>query len=115
MRDSRSGAHPLDLSGPDDRACSHAVFVLERSFQNVGDDLHISMRMCPKTLRRGNAILINDPQGSESHVVPVMVGVEGERVVSVEPAVVGMAPLVSMTDCNRIGSLRFKCLTSRWT
>ena len=39
----RAGSHALQLAGMNDRAVAHAVLVFQRSFQNVGDDLHVAM------------------------------------------------------------------------
>ena len=61
----------------------------------------------PKPWPGCDAVLVDDPQGPEPHVLGVVVVGEGEGVVAVEPAVVGVAPLVALAnldhgkkDCN---------------
>src|SRR5438552_9579160 len=43
-------AHTLSITGTNYRAVSHAVLVFERAFKQIGDDLHIAMRMRGKTM-----------------------------------------------------------------
>src|SRR5262249_9714206 len=45
VNDSASGGHPLDVAGADDAAVPHAVAVLHRSRQDIGDRLYSAMRM----------------------------------------------------------------------
>ena len=45
VRDSRARAHTLRLAGTNYGAGAKAVLVLERAFENVGDNLHVAMRV----------------------------------------------------------------------
>src|SRR5438270_12559447 len=45
MPHARARTHALPVPRTDNRSVAHAVLVLERTFENVGDDLHIAMRM----------------------------------------------------------------------
>ena len=52
MDDAGARAHALDFAGPDDAAAAAGILVLQRAFQNVGDDLHVAMGMGRKAARR---------------------------------------------------------------
>ena len=54
----------------------------------------------PKPLPRRDAVLVDHAQRAEAHVRGVVVVGERERVVRVEPAVVGVAALPGATDCD---------------
>ena len=57
--DAGPGRHPLNLARPDQRAVSHAVLVLQHSIENVGDDLHVAVRMRVEALPRLDEILVD--------------------------------------------------------
>src|SRR5262249_9454845 len=94
VQDARPGAHALELAGPDDRAVAHAVAVLELALQNVGEDLHVAVTVGPEPLPRPDAVLVEDAKLTEAHLVGVVVFVEGERVVAVQPVEEGPAALI---------------------
>src|SRR6204780_1349001 len=85
VRDSRAGAHPLRFAGTNDRAGAEAVLVLERAFENVGDNLHVAMRMGGEPGAGADAILVDDAQRAKSHLLGIVVVAERERVTAVEP------------------------------
>src|SRR2546422_6674424 len=72
---------------------SHGVLVGKRALEHVADDLHVAVPVGAEARARGDAILVDDAQRPEPHVPRVLVAGEGEAVVRVEPAVVGMAAL----------------------
>ncbi len=45
MNDAAARRHPLDVAGPDRAMIAHAVAMLHRSRQNIGDGLDPAMRM----------------------------------------------------------------------
>src|SRR5207249_11033487 len=71
----------------------HGVLVGKRALEHVADDLHVAVPVAAEARARGDAILVDDAQRPEPHVPRVLVAGEGEAVVRVEPAVVGMAAL----------------------
>jgi len=77
---------------------THAVPVRQRALQNIGEDLHIAMPVPSKPSARGDAILINHKQAPEAHELWVIIIGKRKRVVRVEPAMVGMAPLVTSAN-----------------
>ena len=81
-------------------AVSHAVLVLERAADNVTDDFEIAMRMRAETLAPLHAVFVDHPQAAESDVLRVVVIGEGKRVMTVQPAVIGMATFVGSANFN---------------
>ena len=76
-----AGAHALDVARPDDRAGAHAVLVLERALEHVGDDLHVAVRVGAEPAARRDAIFVDHAQRAEAHVRRIVVVGERERVV----------------------------------
>src|SRR5271165_3300171 len=98
-------AHVLDVAGLNHRAVAHAVLVSERAFKHVSDDFHVAMRMRGETAAAGNAIVVHDPQGTELYVLRVVVSGERKSETAVEPAVIGVAAVLALTDVNHDGLL----------
>src|SRR3954469_6474537 len=90
MRDAGARTHSLNLAGTDDGTGTHAVLVFKRTFKNVGDDFHVTVRVCPESFTWSYTIFVNNAQRSESHVVRVVILVEGKRVIRVQPPVIKM-------------------------
>src|SRR2546423_712939 len=93
MADAGAGAHLLPLARAEDRAVAHAVAVLRRAGQHVGQDFHVGVAVQAEAPARPDAVLVDDPQGPETLVRRVVIIGEGKRVVGVEPTVVEMAAL----------------------
>src|SRR5436305_5369588 len=93
MPDSRSGAHLLHIIGTNDRACAHAVLVLKRAFEHVSDDLHVAMTVRGKAVSSLHAVFVDDAQTAKGHEARIVILVEREGVIGVEPAEVEMAAL----------------------
>src|SRR5262245_38808159 len=91
VRDARTRAHPLDLAGPDHRAGAEAVAMLQRSAENVADDLHVPVAVRGKAAAGLHAVLVDHAQRAEAHVARVVVLAERERARGVEPAEIEMA------------------------
>src|SRR4030095_4408115 len=43
-------AHALHVARPDDRAVAHAVLMLQFPGQDIANDFHVPVAMCPKAL-----------------------------------------------------------------
>ena len=71
-------AHALSVAGADDGTVSHAVLVLESSFQDVGDDLHVAVGMHGEAVAALHPVFIDDAQGAESHEARVVIGIKGK-------------------------------------
>ncbi len=102
VQHARAGRHALHFAGPDDRAVAHAVLVLERTVDHVGDDLHVTMRMGSETLARLDPVLVDDAQFRKTHHLGVVVVSERERVLRLEPAVVGAAACIRTNDVDHV-------------
>jgi len=63
--------------------------VFDGAFQDIGDDFHIAMGMRRESLAGLDSVFIDHAQMAEVHVLRIVIGVEGKRMVAVEPAVVG--------------------------
>src|SRR5437016_5698182 len=81
------------------RSCGlQAVRVLQRSFKDVGDDLHVAVAMHAESLAGLHSIVVDDPQRAKAHLVRVVVIAEREGMVCVEPAVIELASVGSSPD-----------------
>jgi hypothetical protein len=104
VRHAAAGAHQLDFARSKDSPVAHAVFVLQCAFEHVAEDLHLPMRMHSETLARRDAILIDDTQRPKAHLRRVVIIGERERVIRAQPAVIGMAAIIRLTDTKgRVG------------
>ena len=72
--------------------------MLEPAVEHVRDDLHVAMRMRPKPATRRDAVFVDHSQPAKAHVFGVVVLGERKSVVTVEPAVVGVAALLGLAD-----------------
>jgi hypothetical protein len=70
----------------------------ELARQHVADDLHVAVAVRAEALAGRDAILVDDAQRSELDVLRIEVVRERERVIGLEPAVVGIATLFAATD-----------------
>src|SRR5437879_2947575 len=50
VADAGASGHALQFARPYDRAVAHAVFVLQRPFEDIGNDLHVSVAVHPEPL-----------------------------------------------------------------
>src|SRR5262245_4321580 len=94
----RPRAHPLDLAGADDRSRPHAVLVLELSFEDVGDDLHVPVRMRPEPLSWLHPVVVDDAEDPEPHLLRVVIVTERKRVPAVEPAEIRSSSILRAPD-----------------
>ena len=100
VRNARSRRNALHLASLHHRTVSHAVLVLERTTDDVTDDFEVTMRMRAETLAALNAVFIDHPQAAESDVLRVVIIRERKGVVTVQPAVIGMATFVGSANFN---------------
>src|SRR5262249_31838879 len=91
-------AHTLHVAGTHHRAAADRVLVLQFAIENVTDDLHIAMAVRAEAGAGRDPVLVDDAQWPELDVLRVEVIGEGKRVIRLEPAVVGIAALVTASD-----------------
>src|SRR5688572_27735297 len=93
-----AGAHALHVAGTDGRAVAYRVAMCELAGEHVADDLHVAVTVRAEALAGRDAILVDHAQRAELDVVRIEVVGERERVIRLEPAVIGIAALEAATD-----------------
>ena len=66
-------AHALHVAWTDGRAVAHAVLVLERAFQHIGDDFHVAVAVRAEALPRLDLVVVDHPQRAEPHLARILV------------------------------------------
>src|SRR5512132_912440 len=105
------GGHALHIAGANDGAGSHAVLVLQRAFEDIGDDLHVLVPMRLETSAWLNAILVDHAQDAEAHMLRIIVLAEGEGMPAVEPTEIGYAARFGRTEGDGHGRVSCKAGT----
>ena len=100
VRDAGSGRDSLHLASFHHCAVSHAVLMFERAADDVTDDFKVAMWMRAKTLASLHSVFVDHPQAAEADVLRVVIIREGKRVVTVQPAVIGMASFIGSANFN---------------
>src|ERR1035441_2148370 len=98
VHDAGAGGDALEVIGVQGLDISHAVLVGQGAGEDVGENLHVLVPVRAESLAWADAVLVDDAEGSETHVFGVVIAGEGKSVRSVEPAVVGMAALVAFAN-----------------
>ena len=89
--DSGTCAHHLDIAGQGMAFIANRIAMGDRALPDIGDNLHVRVRMGWKTALGGDFIVVPDAQGSPAHPGRIVITAEGEMVAGVEPAMIGMA------------------------
>src|SRR3989338_10607859 len=105
VRDARARAHALAFAGPDHRAVSHAVPMRELAIENIGNNLHVPMRVRPKPLPRLHAVLVDDPKTPKPHMGGVVIIRERKRMKRIQPTVIGVSALSGAPDLYHVVGL----------
>jgi hypothetical protein len=79
---------------------TQGIAVFELALQDVTEDLHIAVRVSTKARPRGDAVLVDDPQGTEPHVPGIVIAGEGKGVAGVKPAMIGGTTMGSETNLS---------------
>src|SRR4029079_7122870 len=94
----RAGAHALYVAMADRRFAARGILVRELAFQHVADDFHVAVTMRAEALTRRDAVLVDDAQRAELHVLRVEVVGERKGVERLEPAVIGEPALMTFAN-----------------
>ncbi len=78
VADAGAGGHVLELAGAEDLAGTHGIFVLDGSFEDVTEDLHVAVGVFAEAALGGDDVLVDDAEGAEAHVGWVIVVGEAE-------------------------------------
>ena len=101
----RPGRHPLHVAGPDDRASANTVFMFQRAFDDVRDDLHVAVAVGAEPRPGPDPVLIDNSQRAEAHVTGVVVVAKRKGVTTVQPPQIGRAAFLRASHCDH-GQLR---------
>jgi hypothetical protein len=80
VADAAAGAHHLHVARADDRTVTHRVAVFERAGKDVGEDLHVLVRMRVEALAGLNDVIVDHPQVGETHLLRIVIAGEGKGV-----------------------------------
>jgi hypothetical protein len=127
VADAAARADPLNVAGLHGGTRPQAVLMLQSARDHVRNDLHVSVGVRAKPLARAHPVLIDHEERLEAHMAGVVVAGEGEGVVGIEPAVIGVAPLFRFSDddgghgsaflvvdASRIGAHSLTCQVPAW-
>ena len=90
VRDAAARAHALHIARRNADDVAHAVLVREVAGQHVADDFHVAMAVLAEAGARRDTVFIDDAQIAEAHVRRIVIVGKRERVVALQPAVVGV-------------------------
>ena len=93
MLHARPRTHDLNLAGLYLCMITHAVAVLDGALQHVTEDFHVAVTMRREAFAGRDDVLVDDTQGTETHVLRIVILPEAERMPGLEPAMVGVAAL----------------------
>src|SRR5688572_6118894 len=102
-----TGAYVLKVASFDGPTVAHAVLVLQLAVDDVAEDFRVAMRMLAKTFARFYHVIVDNAQGTETHVVRIEKIAERECMPAVQPAQLALAAFVRSAFRDR----RFAC---RW-
>src|SRR5262249_54873799 len=97
-----SRAHHLHVAGLGAALVAERILMGDRTVANVGDDLHVGMRMRRKAGVRRDLVIVPDAQRAVAHVLRVIVVGEREVMPGLEPAVIGAAELCKWFELDHV-------------
>ncbi len=72
--------------------------MFEGAAEDIGDDFHIAVGVHAEAFSGHDEVIINDAERAEAHPIGVVIIGEAERMVGIEPAVLGVAAFMGFTD-----------------
>ena len=91
VRDSRTGRHHLYPARPQFLHIPHTVTVSQRPGKRNRNDLHIGVRVGSEPLAGCHGIVVQHPKRPEMDPLRIVIVRKTERMIGIEPTVVGMA------------------------
>src|SRR5262249_2626737 len=92
--------HHLHVAWADHGAGADAVLVLQRPFQNIGDDLHIAVSVGIEAAAGAYAIFVDHAQRTEAHVFRIVVMAEREGMTAIQPPKIVAPALLGMSHLD---------------
>jgi hypothetical protein len=108
----RSGTHHLHIAGLGSALVAEAVFVSDGAFADVGDDLHVGVRMGWEAGVGGNLVVVPHPKGAPAHSGRVHVFSEGKVVPGFQPAMICGGELVEWSAFDHRVSPGMTCFVA---
>ena len=93
MAHARAGAHHLHVARAGAAAIAKRILVGDRAGADIGDDLHVRVRMRREAGLGPDLVVVPHPKGAPAHATGVMPTGEGEMVARVQPAMIRVAEL----------------------
>lgn len=78
MDDAGTGAHHLHVAGLGAALVAQAVLVGDRAFADIGNDLHVAVRVRREAAAGGDLVIVPDPQAAPVLALRVIVVGEGK-------------------------------------
>src|SRR5690606_4252347 len=107
MLNPRAGAHALDFAGTDRRSGAQRILMCQFTFQDVGNDLHIAVRVHVKSRTGNHDVIVDHPQRTKPHSFGIHKMAEGKSMLTVEPSGSGFTANVSVMNANHKYRLPF--------
>src|SRR5262245_32847828 len=110
-------AHYLNVARLGAAFIAEAVLMRDRARADIGDDLHVGMRVRRKAGMGGDLVVVPDAQSPVSHPLGVVIAREREMVLGLEPAMVGAAKrrVWPPVDHGRFPLLQRSAYIAIWT
>jgi hypothetical protein len=102
MPNAGASTHHLNVAclGPADIA--HAILMRDGTRSDIGDDLHVLMRVGGEAGMRGDDVIVPHPHPAPAHPGGILIVCERKMVMGIEPAVIGVAKLRKRSDLDHI-------------
>ncbi len=97
-----AGRHHLDVARRGAAGIAQIVLVGDRAFADVGDDLHVAMRVRREAGLGGDDVVVPDAQRTPAHPPGIVIIREREVVVRVQPAVICTAKRIEGTKLDHV-------------
>ena len=94
VTDTRTRTHNLELTRRNLLFIAHAVLVLNSTFQHVGQNFHIFMRVSAEALPCFNHVVVNHAQRREAHKIRIVIVGKRESMPGVQPAMICMTAFI---------------------
>src|SRR6516165_7474572 len=104
VTDAGSGAHHLHVAGFGTAFVAKTVLMGDRPFADIGDDLHVGVRVRRKPGSRSDRVVIPYPERTPTHALGVVVVGKREMVLGIEPTMVRSAEAFKGSAFDHRGS-----------
>ena len=101
-----TGGHVLEFTSADHAAIAHGVFVLDGAADDIADDFHVAVRVRPETHARHHEVIVDDAQAAVTHPARIMILREAERVITIQPTVIGVASFIGTANRFHVTTMR---------